>query len=64
MNKIILIRRRCRRIDRMAIAAAINAMATDHQPLARQANNQAFMPPMAFRQSPYNMEYGRDHEKF
>lgn len=48
----------------MAIAAAINAMATDYQPLARQANNQAFMPPKGLPAGPYNLEYGRDQEKF
>lgn len=48
----------------MAIAAAINAMATDYQPLARQANNQAFIPPKGLPAGPYHLEYGRDQEKF
>jgi hypothetical protein len=48
----------------MAIAAAINAMATDYQPLARQANNQAFIPPKGLPAGPYHLEYGRDRDKF
>jgi hypothetical protein len=48
----------------MAIAAAIHAMATDYQPLARQANNQAFIPPKGLPAGPYHLEYGRDQEKF
>lgn len=48
----------------MAVAAAIHAMGTDYQPLARQANNQAFLPPKGLPAGPYNLEYGRDQEKF
>jgi len=48
----------------MAIAAAVNAMATDYQPLARQANNQVFLPPKGLPAGPYHLEYGRDQEKF
>ncbi len=48
----------------MAIAAAVNAMATDYQPLARQANNQVFLPPKGLPAGPYHPEYGRDQEKF
>lgn len=48
----------------MAIMAAVNAMATDYQPLARQANNQVFLPPKGMPAGPYHLEYGRDQEKF
>lgn len=48
----------------IAIAAAVNAMATDYQPLARQANNQVFLPPKGIPAGPYHVEYGRDQEKF
>ncbi|SOD42711.1 GNA1162 family protein [Nitrosovibrio sp. Nv4] len=48
----------------MAIAAAVNAMATDYQPLARQANKQVFLPPKGLPAGPYHLEYGRDQEKF
>jgi len=48
----------------IAIAAAVNAMATDYQPLARQANNQVFLPPKGIPAGPYHLEYGRDQEKF
>jgi hypothetical protein len=48
----------------MAVAAAIHAMGTDYQPLARQANNQAFLPPKGLPAGPYHLEYGRDQEKF
>ena len=48
----------------MAIAASVNAMATDYQPLARQANNQVFLPPKGLPAGPYHPEYGRDQEKF
>ena len=48
----------------IAIAAAVNAMATDYQPLARQANNQVFLPSKGLPAGPYHLEYGRDQEKF
>lgn len=48
----------------MAITAAVNAMFTDYLPLARQANNQAFLPPRGLPAGPYHAEYGRDQEKF
>lgn len=48
----------------IAIAAAVNAMATDYEPLARQANNQAFLPPRGIPAGPYNLEYGKDQDKF
>jgi hypothetical protein len=48
----------------MAVAAAINAMVTDYQPLARQANNQAFIAPKGLPAGPYHPEYRRDQEKF
>ncbi len=48
----------------MAITAAMNAMFTDYLPLARQANNQAFVPPRGLPAGPYHAEYGRDREKF
>jgi hypothetical protein len=48
----------------MAVAAAIHAMATDYQPLARQANTQAFIAPKGLPAGPYHPEYGRDQEKF
>jgi hypothetical protein len=38
--------------------------ATDYQPLARQANNQVFLPPKGLPAGPYHLEYGRDQEKF
>jgi hypothetical protein len=48
----------------MAVMAAVNAMFTDYLPLARQANNQAFVPPRGLPAGPYNADYGRDHDKF
>ena len=48
----------------MAVAAAMNAMVTDYQPLARQANNQVFLPPKGLPAGPYHEEYGRDQDKF
>jgi hypothetical protein len=48
----------------MAVMAAVNAMFTDYLPLARQANNQAFVPPTGLPAGPYNSEYGRDQDKF
>jgi hypothetical protein len=48
----------------MAIAVVIKPMATDYQPPARQANNQAFIPPKGLPAGPYHLEYGRDQEKF
>ncbi len=48
----------------MVVAAAINAMVTDYQPLARQANNQVFLPPKGLPAGPYHPEYGKDQGKF
>ena len=48
----------------MAVAAAMNAMVTDYQPLARQANNQVFLPHKGLPAGPYHEEYGRDQDKF
>ena len=41
------------------IAAAVNAMATDYQPLARQANNQVFLPPKGLPAGPYHLPTGQ-----
>lgn len=48
----------------MAVAAAVNAMATDYLPLARRANDQAFVAPKGLPAGPYNLEYGKDRDKF
>jgi hypothetical protein len=48
----------------MAVSAAITAMLADYLPLARQANNQAFVPPRGLPAGPYNVDYGRDQDKF
>jgi hypothetical protein len=48
----------------MAVSAAITAMLADYLPLARQANNQAFIPPRGLPAGPYNADYGRDQDKF
>lgn len=48
----------------IAIAAAVHAMGTDYLPLARQANNQAFLPPKGLPAGPYNLDYGKDQDKF
>jgi hypothetical protein len=48
----------------MAVAAAMIAMVTDYQPLARQANYQVFLPGYGFPAGPYHEEYGRDQDKF
>lgn len=48
----------------MAIMAAVNAMVIDYQPLARQANNQVFLPPKGLPAGPYHLEYGKDQDKF
>jgi hypothetical protein len=48
----------------MAVAAALYAMVTDYLPLAREANDQVFSPPDGLPAGPYNLEYGRDQEKF
>ena len=48
----------------MAVSAAINAMVTDYLPLARQANNQVFLPASGLPAGPYHPEYGKDQDKF
>ncbi len=48
----------------MVVSAAITAMLADYLPLARQANNQAFIPPRGLPAGPYNADYGRDQDKF
>ena len=48
----------------MAVSTAITAMLADYLPLARQANNQAFIPPRGLPAGPYNADYGRDQDKF
>jgi hypothetical protein len=48
----------------MAVSAAINAMVIDYLPLARQANNQVFLPSSGLPAGPYHPEYGKDQSKF
>lgn len=48
----------------MAVAAAVNAMFTDYLPLARKANNQAFVPPIGLPAGPYHPDFGKDQDKF
>lgn len=42
------------------LAAAINSMITDYKPLARKANNMAFLPPYGLPAGPYHPEFGKD----
>lgn len=48
----------------MAVSAAINAMFTDYLPLARQANNQAYLPPRGLPAGPYHPDFNKDQDKF
>lgn len=48
----------------MAVDAAVNAAFTDYLPLARQANNQVFLPSSGLPAGSYHPEYGKDQDKF
>jgi hypothetical protein len=48
----------------MAVSAAMTALLTDYLPLARQANNLAFLPPKGVPAGVYNPEYERDQSRF
>lgn len=48
----------------MAVDAAVNAAFTDYLPLARQANNQVFLPSWGLPAGPYHPDYGKDQDKF
>jgi len=39
-------------------------MFTDYLPIARQANNLAFLPPKGLPAGPYHTDHGRDQDKF
>lgn len=46
------------------VAAAIHSMITDYKPLARKANNMAFLPPYGLPAGPYHSEFGKDQALF
>lgn len=46
------------------IVAAVHALFTDYLPLARQANEQVFLPPAGLPAGPYHPEYKRDARRF
>ena len=48
----------------MAVQAAIHGLFTDYLPLARQANNQAFVPPKGIPAGPYHPMYKKDQDRF
>lgn len=47
-----------------AVSAAVNAVATDYRPLARQANGLVFLPPKGLPAGPYHPAYQMDGAEF
>lgn len=48
----------------MAVNAAVNALVTDYLPLARIANQMAFLPPKGLPAGPYHADFQKDQNKF
>lgn len=48
----------------MAVNAALNALVTDYLPLARIANQMAFLPPKGLPAGPYHADFQKDQNKF
>ncbi len=48
----------------MLVSSVVHALITDYRPLAREANNTAFLPPHGLPAGPYHPEFGKDKNRF